>query len=45
MSSNKFSYSLANRRWELLEDGDHKKLFAFDNVSWQLITITIIAGG
>ncbi|KAK6132859.1 hypothetical protein DH2020_033390 [Rehmannia glutinosa] len=30
MSSNKFSYSLANRRWELLEDGFHNKLFAFD---------------
>ncbi|PIN01725.1 1,4-alpha-glucan branching enzyme/starch branching enzyme II [Handroanthus impetiginosus] len=30
MSSNNFSYSLANRRWELLEDGFHNKLFAFD---------------
>ncbi|KAK4420789.1 1,4-alpha-glucan-branching enzyme 3, chloroplastic/amyloplastic [Sesamum alatum] len=30
MSSNNFSYSLAKRRWELLEDGFHNKLFAFD---------------
>ncbi|KAL7143148.1 hypothetical protein ABFS83_08G171600 [Erythranthe nasuta] len=31
MSSNKFSYSLANRKWDLLEDSFHKKLFTFDN--------------
>ncbi|XP_057795278.1 1,4-alpha-glucan-branching enzyme 3, chloroplastic/amyloplastic [Salvia miltiorrhiza] len=30
MPSNNFSYSLANRCWELLEDELHKKLFAFD---------------
>ncbi|KAG8365096.1 hypothetical protein BUALT_Bualt18G0068700 [Buddleja alternifolia] len=30
MSSNKFSYSLANRRWELLKDGVHSTLFAFE---------------
>lgn len=30
MPSNKFSYTLANRCWELLEDKSHKKLFAFD---------------
>ncbi|KAL0310996.1 UNVERIFIED_CONTAM: 1,4-alpha-glucan-branching enzyme 3, chloroplastic/amyloplastic, partial [Sesamum angustifolium] len=30
MSSNHFSYSLAKRCWELLEDGFHNKLFAFD---------------
>ncbi|XP_011097853.1 1,4-alpha-glucan-branching enzyme 3, chloroplastic/amyloplastic [Sesamum indicum] len=30
MSSNNFSYSLAKRCWELLEDGFHNKLFAFD---------------
>ncbi|KAL8505523.1 hypothetical protein ACS0TY_016681 [Phlomoides rotata] len=30
MSSNKFSFSLANRRWELLEDEFHRKLFAYD---------------
>ncbi|KAL3851188.1 hypothetical protein ACJIZ3_013070 [Penstemon smallii] len=30
MSSNRFSYSLANRHWDLLKDGVHSKLFAFD---------------
>ncbi|CAI9773428.1 unnamed protein product [Fraxinus pennsylvanica] len=31
MSSNGFSYSLANRHWDLLEnDGLHSRLFAFD---------------
>ncbi|KAJ4894130.1 hypothetical protein Rs2_20924 [Raphanus sativus] len=28
--SNKFSFSLANRRWDLLESGIHHQLFSFD---------------
>ncbi|KAL3644109.1 1,4-alpha-glucan-branching enzyme 3, chloroplastic/amyloplastic [Castilleja foliolosa] len=30
MSTNKFSYSLANRNWDLLKDEFHNNLFAFD---------------
>ncbi|GFQ08880.1 1 4-alpha-glucan-branching enzyme 3 chloroplastic/amyloplastic [Phtheirospermum japonicum] len=30
MSTNNFSYSLANRHWDLLKDEFHNKLFAFD---------------
>ncbi|XP_051133984.1 1,4-alpha-glucan-branching enzyme 3, chloroplastic/amyloplastic isoform X2 [Andrographis paniculata] len=36
MPSNNFSYSLANRCWDLLEDQLHKKLFAFDKAMMKL---------
>lgn len=31
--SNNFSFSLANRRWDLLESGVHHQLLSFDKVS------------
>lgn len=43
MESNKFSYTLANRCWKLLEDESHKKLFDFDKVSCQSVTTDIPA--
>lgn len=34
MSSNNFSFSLANRRWDLLAKEVHRDLFSFDKVSF-----------
>jgi len=33
MASNKLSFQLAKRRWDLLEKGMHRDLFSFDKVS------------
>lgn len=41
--SNKFSFSLANRRWDLLESGIHHQLFSFDKVSSVTLLYTTTA--